>query len=137
MKQYIVNLTNHLIGKNRFDETFYRIGNPDKFVERVKTDLEAGDVRAMSPTKLGEIMCSFEIRDVVASRKELFNGIHFCGDCEELLRELVSLCLAYSIRERLSEDRLRGIPKWEGRIPGFQAGARKVIDDLMTRRNQR
>lgn len=137
MKQYIVNLTNHLIGKNRFDETSYRIGNLEKFVEHVKTDLEAGDVRTMSPAKLGEIMCSFEIGDVIASKKDLFNGVHFGGDCEELLRELVSLCLAYAIRDRLSEERLPGIPKWEGRIPDFQAGARKVIDNLVARRNQR
>lgn len=137
MKQYIVNLTNHLIGKNGYDATFYRIGNLEKFVEHVKTDLEAGDVRAMSPAKLGEIMCSFEIGDVMAGKEELFNGVHFSGDCEELLRELVSLCLAYATRDRLSEERLPGIPKWEGRIPGFQAGARKVIDDLVARRNQR
>jgi hypothetical protein len=137
MKQYIVNLTNNLIGKNVYDAIFYRINNLEKFVEHVKTDLEAGDVRAMSPTKLGEIMCSFETGDVMASKKELFNGVHFSGDCEELLRELVSLCLAYAIRDRLSEEHLPGIPKWEGRIPGFQAGAKKVIDDLVARRNQR
>ena len=137
MKQYIVNLTNHLIGKNRYDETFHRIINSERFTEHVKTDLEAGDVRTMSPAKLGEIMCSFEIGDVLAGKKDLFNGVHFSGDCEELLRELVSLCLAYAIRDRLSVERLPGIPKWEGRVPGFQAGAKKVIDDLVARRNQR
>lgn len=137
MRQYIVNLTNHLIGKNGYDATFYRINNLEKFVEHVKTDLEAGDVRTMSPAKLGEIMCSFEIGDVMAGKKDLFNGVHFSGDCEEMLRELVSLCLAYAIRDRLSEERLPGIPKWEGRLPGFQAGAKKVIDDLVARRNRR
>ncbi len=137
MKQYIVNLTNHLIGKNRFDEIFYRIGNPEGFVKHVKTDLEAGDIRTMSSTKLGEIMCSFEIGDVITGQKDLFNGVHFSGDCEELLRELVSLCLAYAIKDRLSEERLPGIPKWEGRIPGFQAGVRKVIDHLVAQRDQR
>ena len=136
MKQYIVNLTNHLIGKNRFDETFSRIGNLDKFVEHVKTDLEAGDVRTMSPAKLGEIMCSFEIGDVMAGKKDLFNGVHFSGDCEEMLRELVSLCLAFAIRDRLSEERLSGIPRWEGRVPGFQAGFRNIIDDLAAKRRR-
>jgi hypothetical protein len=136
MKQYIVNLTNHLIGKNRFDETFYRIGNLEKFVGHVKTDLEAGDVRIMSPAKLGEIMCSFEIGDVMAGKKDLFNGVHFSGDCEEMLRELVSLCLALAIRDRLSEERLPGIPRWEGRVPGFQAGFRNVIDDLAAKRRR-
>ena len=136
MKQYIVNLTNHLIGKNRFDETFYRIGNLEKFVEHVKTDLEAGDVRTMSPAKLGEIMCSFEVGDVMAGKKDLFNGVHFSGDCEEMLRELVSLCLAFAIRDRLSEERLPGIPRWEGRVPGFQAGFRNVINDLAAKRRR-
>lgn len=137
MRQYIVNLTNHLIGKNGYDANLYRINNLEKFVEHVKTDLESGDVRTMSPAKLGEIMCSFEVGDVMAGKKDLFNGTHFSGDCEELLRELVSLCLAYAIRDRLSDERMPGIPKWEGRLPGFQAGARKVIDDLVTRRNRR
>ena len=134
MKQYLVNLTNHLIGKNGYDATFYRIGNPDKFVEHVKTDLEAIDVQAMSPAKLGEIMCSFEIGDVMASKNDLFNGVHFSGNCEEMLRELVSLCLAYAIRDRLSEERLPNIPRWEGRIPGFQAGFRDIIDGLAAKR---
>lgn len=137
MRQYIVNLTNHLIGKNGYDATFYRINNLEKFIEHVKTDLEAGDVRTMSPAKLGEIMCSFEVGDVMAGKKDLFNGTHFSGDCEEFLRELVSLCLAYAIRDRLSEERLPGIPKWEGRLPGFQASAKKVIDDLVARRDRR
>ncbi len=137
MRQYIVNLTNHLIGKNRYDATFYRINNLEKFVEHVKTDLEAGDVRTMSPAKLGEIMCSFEVGDVVAGKEDLFNGVHFSGDCEEMLRELVSLCLAYAIRERFSDERIPGIPKWEGRLPSFHASARKAIDSLVARRNRR
>jgi hypothetical protein len=136
MKQYIVNLTNHLISKNGYDATFYRINNLENFVKHVKTDLEAGDVRAMSPAKLGEIMCSFEIGDVMASKNDLFDNTHFSGDSEELLRELVSLCVAYAIRDRLSEKRLPSIPKWEGRIPGFQSGFRKVINDLEAQRRR-
>ncbi len=136
MKQYIVNLTNHLIGTHRFDETFYRIEDPAEFVNYVKNNLDACDIDTMSPAKLGEIMCSFEIGDVLAGQKDLFNGVHFSGDCDELLRELVSLCLAYAIRDRLSKERLPGIPKWEGRVPGFQAGFRNVIDDLAARRRR-
>lgn len=131
MRQYIVNLTNHLIGKNRYDETFYRIGNPDKFVGYVKTDLEAGDVQIMSPAQLGEIMCSFEIGDVMAGKKDLFSGVHFGGDCEKMLRELVSLCLAFAIRDRLSEKHLPGIPRQEGRVPGFRSSFRRAIGETV------
>lgn len=136
MKQYIVNLTNHLIGKSRYDETFHRIKDSDKFVEHVKTDLEAGDVRTMSPAKLGEIMCSFEVGDVMAGKKDLFNGTHFSGDCEEFLRELVSLCLAYAIRDRLDDRCPTSTPRWEGRVPGFQSGFKDVVDGLAARRRR-
>jgi hypothetical protein len=81
-------------------------------------------------------MCSFEIGDVMAGKKDLFNSVHFSGDCEELLRELVSLCLAFAIRDRLSEEHLSGIPRWEGRVPGFQAGFRNVINDLAAKRRR-
>lgn len=133
MGQYIVNLTNHLIGKNGYDAIFHRIENLGKFVEHVKASLEAGDVRAMSPAKLGEILCSFEIGDVMAGKQELLDGLHFSGDCEELLRELVSLCLAYAIRDRLDDRCSPSTPRWEGRVPGFRASARKIIDDLAAR----
>lgn len=117
MKQYIVNLTDHLIHKNRYSEILRRIRDRKKFIEHVKNDLDAGDVRAMSPAKLGEIMCSFEIGDVMVNKKDLFDSISFYGNCNDMLRELVSLCLASAISERLSEVSLPGIPKWEGRTP--------------------
>ena len=101
MREYIVNLRKHLILKNRYARTFIMLSRPD-FVRHVTLDLIAGDVRDMSPETLGKIMCSFEIGDVMASKQELFEGVHFSGDCEEMLRELVSLCLAYMIRDRLS-----------------------------------
>lgn len=139
MRQYIVNLTNNLIGKNRYDEIFYRIGNSDKFVEHVKTDLEAGDVRTMSPAKLGEIMCSFEIGDVTASKEDLFCGVDFGGDCEGMLREIVSLCLAYVIRYRL--DPLSDCPefaRWRVKkdwSPGTLA--KEAMDDAVARHDIR
>lgn len=113
MKQYIVNLTNHLISKNHYNETFQRVRDLDEFVEHVKIDLEAGDVRTMSPAKLGEIMCSLESGDVLASGRDLFNNTHFSGDCEEFLRELVSLSLAYVIRDRIDDRSPAGIPRWK------------------------
>lgn len=136
MRQYIVNLTNHLISKNRYDQIFYKIGNSDEFVRHVKLDLDSDDVQSMSPETLGKIMYSFEIGDVMANKEELFNGVSFSGDCEEMLRELVSLCLAYAIRDRLNDRCPTGVPRWEGRIPGLQSGFKKVVDDQATRRKQ-
>lgn len=104
MSPYIVNLTNHLIGKNRFDGVFGQIGHCidglDDFVKHVKIDLLHGDVRDMSPETLGKIMCSFERGDVQTSSL----NIGFSGDVGEMLRELVSLCLAYVIRDRLDRQ---------------------------------
>ena len=101
MREYIVNLTNNLIGKNRYDEIYRRLGNKDEFLKHVRLDLEADDVRTMSPEKLGQIMCAFEIGDVLSAHPG--KEVTFSGDCEELLREIVSICLAYAIRSRLDE----------------------------------
>jgi len=130
MRQYIVNLTNHFIGKNRYDKVFNKIGNPDEFVQHVKFDLDSGDVRTMNPDTLGRIMCSFEIGDVMASKKDLFNGVSFGGDCEEMLRELVSLCLAYAIRDRLDDRCPTDIPRWEKRT-SFRSSVKKVSGETV------
>ena len=134
MRQYIVNLTNHLIGKNRYDQIFYRIKDPREFIKQVRLDLEAKDVRDMSPETLGKIMCSFEIGDVMASKADIFTSIHFSGDCEEMLRELVSLCLAYVIRDRIDDRCPTDTPRWEGRTPGLQTGVKKVLAGLAAKR---
>ncbi|MDO8633074.1 MAG: hypothetical protein Q7K38_00790 [Candidatus Wildermuthbacteria bacterium] len=126
MRQYIVNLTDNLIGKNRYDEIVRRIGIGNEFVRHVKIDLECGDVRNMSPETLGKIMCSFEVGDVVASQLELFEGVHFSGDCEEMLRELVSLCLAYVIRDRLDTSDVPGILRWRGQVSRFKQAIDRI-----------
>lgn len=70
MRQYIQNLTDNLIGKNRYDEIWWkRIQNADEFLRYIKTDLETGDVRDMKAETLGKIMCSFETGDVMASSR--------------------------------------------------------------------
>lgn len=115
MNPYIVNLTNNLIGRHHYDEIFNRTEDLEDFVRHVKTDLEANDVGVMSPPKLGEIMCSFEIGDVMVSKAGLFSSVHFSGNCEELLRELVSLCLAYAIRDRLDNRCSAVVPQWQRR----------------------
>lgn len=129
MRQYIVNLTNNLIGKNRYDEVFHKLRNSsDEFIEYVKCDLETGDIRDMNPETLGKIMCSFELGDVMATKKELFQRVTFDGFCEDMFRELVSLCLAYAIKERFDNFRQANIPPWRGRIPG--SGFTEVLSDI-------
>lgn len=101
MREYIVNLTNNLIRKNRYDELFTKMNNPSEFLTHVTLELESLDVHDMNPEKLGIIMCSFETGDVMAGKQELLGSLNFSGDCEETLRQFVALCLAFVIRERL------------------------------------
>lgn len=101
MREYIVNLTNNLIRKNRYDELFTKMNNPSEFLAHVTFELESQDVHAMNPEKLGTIICSLETGDVMASKQELLGPLNFSGDCMETLRQFVALCLAYVIRERL------------------------------------
>ncbi len=104
MREYIKNLTDNLISKNRYDEVDLRLraeSSLTSLVEYVKVDLEAGDVKNMNPETLGRIMANFEIGDVMASKADIVEWIHFNGDCEDLLRELVALCLAFVIKDRL------------------------------------
>lgn len=99
MRKYIIDLTNHLIAKNGYDQMFQTFKNKDSFLKYVKDDLTYGEVADMNPATLGKIMCSFEIGDVMSAHpgKEVLFG----GDCENMLREMVALCLAYVIRDRL------------------------------------
>lgn len=130
MRTYIINLTNHLIRKNHFDEVFHKISRTE-FVKFVKNDLVVGDVHTMSPQKLGEIMCSFDIGDVLIGRTDLLEHTHFAGDCEELLRDLVSACLAYAILGRLDDPRETGIPSYHSNSDKLRT--REVLDELERR----
>ncbi len=120
MREYIKNLTDNLIGKNRYDEVDLKMrgqqGYPGNLVDHVKVDLEAGDIQDMNPETLGKIMANLEIGDVMASRKELFDNLHFSGNCEDLLRELVALCLAFVVRDRLDPSQ-RLIPTYRNSSP--------------------
>lgn len=117
MRQYIVNLTNNLIGKRNYDELWDKCQNNEKFIAHCQMDLYCGDVLTMNPETLGKIMASFEIGDVMASQKELLHELHFSGDCEDVLRELTARCLAYAIMQRLEPAHLRlpDVPPWRNR----------------------
>jgi hypothetical protein len=101
-RQYLINLTNNLIAKNGYYRVFLSRADLRKHIAQ---DLAyGGDIFKMSPAKLGEIMAAFDIGDVMASKEELFALVHFAGDPEEMLRELVSSCLAFYIVSRLTDD---------------------------------
>jgi hypothetical protein len=115
MREYIYNLTNNLIGKHNFVAIWEKMQDRKGFLSHVKMELEVSDVSCMKPETLGRVMCSFESGEVVASREELSVG--FDGRCDGLLRELVSLCLAYVIRERVAptiDTKLTGIVPYRG-----------------------
>lgn len=97
-RQYLTNLTDHLISKNGFDRLTLR---REEFIKHVAFELSIREVYMMSPGKLGEIMCAFEIGDVMASKQMFFDHLSFGGDCGEMLRKMVSVCLAYYIDERI------------------------------------
>ncbi|MFZ1719920.1 MAG: hypothetical protein WAU28_01035 [Candidatus Moraniibacteriota bacterium] len=120
MSPYIQNLTNNLIGKNGYD----RLGlHPSELVKHIKFDLEVGDVSKMNPETLGKIMAAFDNGDVMASKSELFNLVSFSGDCGDFLRELVSACLAMTIRDRLQETHLPPYSPHHGEIRKAKSGS--------------
>src|SRR5258708_3435653 len=103
VQPYIKNLTENLIGKHCYHRVARELSRR-QFVEHIKDDLENDDVRKMNPETLGKIMCALEIGDVMAGKQELFGALHFAGDPGDVLRELVSLCLAYAILGRFDEE---------------------------------
>jgi hypothetical protein len=114
--QYLVNLSNSLIGSNRYDEKARSyLDRRPQFRKQLAVDLSICEVSEMKPAKLGEIMAAFDVGDVMATKEEIFELVHFAGDCEEMLREIVSVCLAFYIDSRLN-DKHPSIPPYR-RLP--------------------
>ena len=108
MREYIVNLTNNLIGKHGFDLVYESmkgrgdiLGVKEEFVRLVNITIGSNDVRSMSPETLGKIVCSLE-----GSELPGYNPGLFMGDPAEFLRGITSSFLAWSIRYRLDPDAL-------------------------------
>jgi hypothetical protein len=113
MRKYIVNLTDHLIGKNHFDELASVDG--ERFLDYVTKLLEVAEVREMRPETLGKIMCEFELGDLQVSKQEMQRRIYFSGEGEDMLRHLVSFCLALAIEARLAPEPEADIPPYRRR----------------------
>ncbi len=101
MRQYLSNLTSSLIRNNRFDEDYHAMNQKESFIDHAMAVLVTGDVAKMTPQKLGRLMCSFTVGEVFVPKDELIQKIHFSGDSREMLREMVSLFLAWMIWDRL------------------------------------
>jgi hypothetical protein len=99
MTKYIVDLTNNLINKYRY---YKRNPLAPGFIEFVSEDLLIHEVQDWNPDTIAKIAFSLETGDVLANTKELFGSVKFAGNLGDSLRELISLCLAYVIRERLN-----------------------------------
>ncbi len=107
---YLKNLTDHLIRKHRYDKVHQNLLTPDQSRSFIKESLGAQVVNEMSPKTLGEIMCSFEIGDIMSAHPG--KEVSFSGDCESMLRELVALCLAYLIVDRLNGTCASKMPEY-------------------------
>ncbi len=108
MRKYIVNLTDHLAVLHRYGTSSLP---SNELRKHIALDLYIKDVADMRPEKLGEILCSLESGDVMATKQELLSLVHFSGDCGDMLRELVAACLAYVIVDRMDQyGTERGLP---------------------------
>jgi hypothetical protein len=110
--KYLIRLTDDLIATGKYAEWHTRLEKLGEFFEHVRMDLSIGKVAEMSPDRLGRILASFEVGHVMATKEELFAKVTFSGNCEELLRELVAVCLAYFIRDRFDPTCAQHVPPY-------------------------
>jgi hypothetical protein len=131
MRKYIIDLTNHLIRKNHYDEWCDAGLLPGHFIKQVKMDLYTGDVKEMNSRKLGEIIGSLEFGDVLASNAELHSELRYHGDMEEFLRELVAFSLACVIRDRIfpAIHQSESIPPYKPRKKRLATGSNPDVVD--------
>jgi len=145
MREYIVNLTNNLIGKHGFDLMFNSMKTRDLadgwegiFVKLICDTISSRDVREMSPETLGKVMCSLEGSELPAYNP----GLYF-GKPDQYLRGIVSSFLAWQIRYRLDASALERHSK----IPPYvskntvakvhDSGFKAIIDGLAGKRTQK
>ena len=111
MRQYIINLTDNLIGKHRLDRK-QKFLNGEEVLRKFYEATIENDVAQMSPETLGKIMCSLEIGDVMISQEEFRLKCLFWGDGRDMLNILVTFFLA-----RVIYDRLKPWSQESGAVP--------------------
>ena len=100
MREYIVNLTNNLIGEHKFDSMIDRpdVDEPD-FLRQAAATLMAQNISRMSPETLGRILCELDGTDINPGVRFEFS---IYGECKLKVHILVSGLLAQVIYNRLS-----------------------------------
>lgn len=99
-KKYLVDLTNQLIKKNRYDDLFENVETMDEFVTIAKNTIVTRDIANMKPETLGKIMCSFDHDDVNVTLEDIAKNVYL-SDCDALLREMVAYLLSCLMWDRL------------------------------------
>ena len=116
MKKYIVDLTNDLIQRNRFDAAFpvyVAKGWPEDVRGHIRRDIEVGEVFNMNPETLGKIMLQLEPTDLRQQANEIMKKVKFHdSDPGYIFRELVAVCLADVIVSRLDGE-IPEIPRYK------------------------
>lgn len=118
MRTNILLITNNLISKYQYWKLFEEINDLDAFVRRVTEHLREHEIDFLTPAELGVTICSFDPGDIVTTQQGVFTNAFFTGDTEKYLRQMLALCLAYIIRDRLdplSEN--KNVPRWENLQP--------------------
>lgn len=116
MKEYIVNLTNNLIGKYGLNLVFESMkatnpsGHTQQFFKLVYMTISSNDVREMSPETLGKVICSMEGDEIPA-----MCPADYMGNPDAYLRLAASKFLAWSILYRFDSVAL----KRHTRIPAY------------------
>jgi hypothetical protein len=128
MVEYITNLTNNLIGTRNYDDLRERLPDDHMFLQHVMLDLKTCFVVELNYKALGRIMCSLTNDEVGVIPDQMRAAIRYNGDCSEVLRDLVSFCLAHVILHRLSDDRPKGIPGWTRRAQ-IKKATHEVVDE--------
>jgi hypothetical protein len=109
MIDYILGLTEDLIGQYRLDD-INETNSPDETLKHTVRCLRTGAVAKMNGSTLGLIMDCFEAGDVVVSSDEIMEHVKFTGNGSAMLRDMVAVCLAYTIMNRFNPNREPGIP---------------------------
>ncbi len=123
MRKYLIDLTTSLIQKHRFDDDMGRllsgwsiaVSNESEFLAHVAQALEISALWDVTPERLGHMMASFELGEVMATQEEIFKHVRFSGGCKDFLRQQVAFFLACVIRDRLNPtaDTIKHIPPYK------------------------
>ncbi len=111
--QYLVDLTDGLIKKNRYVEMRQNLGyKKEHFLTHVKVHLAISDVADMNPETQGRILSV--INQLPVESEKFFGGLRYSMSGKELLLDMVSLALAHVIFMRIDGESLsrRGLPPY-------------------------